>query len=197
MTTHSSLMPPATRLLPATRHPLARHVEGARLPTFRSNRHIPLLEFLPTHSKQRPLVLSNRHTSAHLSREGPPWRIASSPFTRHSPSVICCPISNRTRQRLEIAVTSSKQRPDMISNRTFLHALRIAAIRPGWTSRARHRRGSRGRAFLATGDSTVAFPSAPWRPWLPKPPSRRRRLIVSATIRNRPNPLWNHQKCEF
>ena len=70
-----------------------------------SNRHIPLLEFPATRSKQSQLTLSNRHTF------GP------SLFTGHSP--LACPdagrvtrhcIPNRTRQRLEIAVTHSKHK---------------------------------------------------------------------------------------
>ena len=79
------------------------------------NRHIPLLEFAATHSKQRTVPHSNRHT------------FGCSPFTPHSPALtkegslitrhrICIP--NRTRLRLEIAVTHSKQTVEAISNRT-------------------------------------------------------------------------------
>jgi len=58
----------------------------------RPNRHIPLLESPATHSKQRELTFSNRHTSG------------CSPFTNHSPLTTCLPasflegqcISNRT-----------------------------------------------------------------------------------------------------
>jgi len=90
------------------------------------NRHIPLLEFPATHSKQRQLRFSNRHTSGCFQLH---------PYLRSSVFICGCngsslgaeaalkaKAANRTRQRLEIAATHSKQRPMPISNRTFLQS---------------------------------------------------------------------------
>jgi hypothetical protein len=126
--------------------------------TSASNRHIPLLEFPATRSKQRTALLSNRHTSTSLPSpptfaapacterservaapscsEKPPApglpavvgskgapRAGRFPgsfsSTCHSSLVTIHWIPNRTRLRLEIAVTRSKQTTDAISNRTF------------------------------------------------------------------------------
>jgi len=86
-----------------------------------SNRHIPLLEFAATHSKQSQLTFSNRHTFGcfHL-----PSYLRSCVFISG-----CNWISNRTRLRLEIAATHSKQTIEAISNRTFSHVHQVGFLR--------------------------------------------------------------------
>jgi len=95
------------------------------------NRHIPLLEFAATHSKQSQLTFPNRHTFGCFQL---PAYLRSSVFNCGSNPLSLAAVAalgaeaaleakaaNRTRQRLGIAVTYSKQTIEAISNRTKLH----------------------------------------------------------------------------
>ena len=112
----------------------ARRVEGWPLTAFRSNRHIPLLEFSLSLSKSTTyefLIVTHRPFSDSL-----PCLACDRSFTGRGTQVAgrrCSPAAvaaNRTRQRLEFAVSHTKQRTDAISNRTFLHVLHLRSLLP-------------------------------------------------------------------
>jgi hypothetical protein len=111
---------PCARKFPGLSSPRAAGHRSRVTNHFRSlaagaaNRHIPFLESTVTRSKQTLEPTPNRHTSA------------SSPFPLPGSlpqSLPTCCISNRTRQRLEIAVSHSKQTPETNSGNNILDSV--------------------------------------------------------------------------